>query len=821
MDYPNTINAFPEGNSLVSYNKQLDRLLIGNAIGVLKLVNTDKPDLEPTSIDIIENFTSISSLANVLLVTNTAGNLELIDLESGETKGSIYRSELPLRDAVFINDGKRVVCGGDDDKLVVLNLQDSNSVTTIKLPQLITNLSYKSESDLLAVSLSNGDVQIYSVINEQLGLRETLRAVVPQKAHSSMDEIDYVSEHKNELLSTRCQWTQHLFIPSFESIKVYNTEWKLSHEIKFGKDHPIVDFKLDPTGTFVAALFKDLSLCIAEVGGNVISDIQLTTKPDQIFTNVLWDNSHIYVGSTGGEVHAVKGPKADDTSGNVEDEGSNTDALLDNSEAEPNGINRNGIDDSIIDEDDSSDDEIFGARGASLRERHDDILSNKRQRTNDGSAVYAPVQQSEVLPYSPGSTPFTKNSSAERRYLTMNTTGYVVAVKSDEMDNLQQSITVSFFDRSINKDYHFADYHTFDLCSISANGVLLANSNYKNSKPYGLVYYRSHSNEQESWDKKIPLHKGEYLTSICLTDDDDDSVVVVGTSFGYLRFYNKHGLCRSIIKTNPILTVMSSTTGLVFYVTQLANNLYAYSVLNINDNYRYIQQDNLLPLKGDGKNPLIKGVFFSEFNDPCIVAGNDDTLVILSSWRESGNAKWVPILDCKQAITENDNESKKNWKCWPLGLLNDKLNCLLLKTNDQYPGFPLPMPIELQIKLPINYIEPNQDINEDDFEECAVKSLTMGQIANDTGNDQDYQEFNDEIEDKINFYTNLFDKSLLKLFADTCKEGQISKSLSIAKLMKNDKALIAATKICQRFEYNNLATKIGKLRENLVDVDEF
>ena len=42
------------------------------------------------------------------------------------------------------------------------------------------------------------------------------------------------------------------------------------------------------------------------------------------------------------------------------------------------------------------------------------------------------------------------------------------------------------------------------------------------------------------------------------------------------------------------------------------------------------------------------------------------------------------------------------------------------------------------------------------------------------------------------------------------------KAYNIAKLMKTDKALLAASKISERMEFLTLANKIGQLREQLL-----
>ena len=93
----------------------------------------------------------------------------------------------------------------------------------------------------------------------------------------------------------------------------------------------------------------------------------------------------------------------------------------------------------------------------------------------------------------------------------------------------------------------------------------------------------------------------------------------------------------------------------------------------------------------------------------------------------------------------------------------------------------------------------------------------MGRIVSDTLGDEGFEENNEEIMERLQEYSMLFDKSLLKLFANACQEARLNKAFSIAKLIRTDKAMTAAARIAERLEFLNLATKIGKLREEMVE----
>lgn len=862
------ISAFPDGNSFVHFNHSIGKLVIANSEGLMKILNTNDPESQPISIDILDNLTSLSSHEDKSIVlTTTEGKLELIDLSTNTSKGVLYRSELPLRDTVFINQGNRVLCGGDENKLVIVDLQttgeedSNNKVSTISLPDQVVNISYNTSGELSAISLSNGNVQIYSVVNEQPNLIYTISSVIPTKIHTSMDKVDYNDEHHDELFSTKTQWStngQLLLVPTIDNqIHVYDRQDWTKVVKKFNNDNAkIIDFNLLAQGNLAIMSLNSFKVYNFS-SEKLINEDDFEFDEDGYPLNIIWKDNNLFVGSTVGETlhlrNVVKG-KTDDVLNSLfisdaeeeeeeeerevgrkklgveEDEGNDTDALLRDSDIEQdiNVEDRIGQrkrnrrpyklheeDDLVIDEDDNEN------LGFDDRVVSNGYSTNGHKRYKSRSPSEAIPKISKIKPYSPGSTPFEhRGASADRRYLTMNNIGYTWVVQNkDTLDDATSgsgsggnSITVSFFDRSLNTEYHFTDYHNFDLASMNQRGVLLGTSS------TGHIYYRSHNEAtNDSWDRKLPLLVSEYITSICITNNASaTNTIIVGTNLGYLRFFNQFGVCINILKTLPVVTLIASATvnAKLFVINQVTTNVYSYLILDINQDYKYIQHNASMPLKDH--TPLIKGIFFNEFNDPCIVGGEDDTLLILHSWRESNNAKWIPILNCHKVLTEyGTNSNKKNWKCWPLGFIGDKLNCLILKNNSRYPGFPLPLPIELEVELPIK-----NKFEEDEAEENFLRSLTLGKLISDSLNDELPGEIEeDEVMERLNQYSMLFDKSLLKLFGESCKESKLGKAFSIARLIKTDKALLAASRIAERMEFLNLASKIGQLRELLVDID--
>lgn len=888
------IPAFIDGNSLVHYHEATNRFIASNSDGLIKIFDADDQDSEPVSVDAPENITSISSYASKVLFTNTDGILALLELSADvsgdEVAKAIYKCDLPLRGCTFVNEGKRIVCAGDSTDLVVIDALDF-TVSKVALADQAVSVAYNAQGELVSIGLSSGDVHVYSVINEHPTLVEKLPLVMPPKEMSSIDVIDYTDQHAEELVATDPVWSkdgESLFVPSSDGRikKLARSDWKEVSEFKPLAQN-LTSFVVSSNGSFLILLCKDGSIHIFDIESPnaPLESLKITDVSEGLVPiNIAASENHLFVGTTAGELHSfdisqklkAKSSKSNNVRSEVRSLFLDEADESNDEDDEPipvNGHARSGtekrkfhnLDDShIIDEDDDDeeeDDDHPDPEAVYHNKSVDDFLQDRRKRQRHHlSREPTPVRQQpveqDILPYTPGSTPWVKSvnsstSATKRRYLFMNSIGYAWSVQnaSVESPENQQSITVTFFDRSTNKDYHFIDFNRFDLCSLNKRGILLANSGYKSDSRLpesGKVYYRHHATTNDSWERNVPLLPGEYLTSVCLTcnntTNSGDSLIVVGSNLGYTRFFNLYGLCTNIIKMEPVVTMISSPMSTVFVINRAAIGHYNYSIIDADDDYKFIQQAAPILLKESGKYPLLKGIFFNESSDPCIVAGFDDSLTILSHWRETGNARWVPVLSCGEVVRDYGlSESKKNWKAWPLGVTEDKFNCLILKNNDNYPGFPLSLPIELEVKLPVksfkylqrkkehsNELEEDegdeddeetkiQKTREEDPEEIFLRASTFGKLLTSSVNEQEDQ---DEQMERLNDYSVMFDKALLKLFASACQESRLNKALSVIKLVKNDKALVAASKIAERFEYVNLARKIGKLREDLHDMEE-
>lgn len=425
-------------------------------------------------------------------------------------------------------------------------------------------------------------------------------------------------------------------------------------------------------------------------------------------------------------------------------------------------------------------------------------------------------------PISPGGTPF---GSGDRRYLTMNNIGYVWTVRSSSGN----SVTVSFFDLGRFKEYHFEDLFSYDVCSLTEESALFASSK------TGQLHCKPHDNFNSTWTKKVPLQKEEKITSIAATSKR----VIVGTSFGYVRIFNQFGVPISLEKMSPIVAITAQEDK-IFTVHYSLYHGVSYSLFEngTQGSGRYYQRECPLPISlpenssGEEEyasssevftnfNPIgIKSLFFSTFGDPCVF-GNDNVLLVLSKWRNQSESRWIPIVDTGLEIWKmSGGKQPDDLHVWPLGFTYDVLNYILVKGKSSWPEFPLPLPSEMEVRIPL-LIKDQVLVQEGDdeisippqmaAEEEFMRSKILAELLNDTL-EHDGEMYGNE-NDILNSLAGIYDKSLLRLFAGACSDQNTDKALSLVQELRQDKALNAAVKIAERAELMSLVRKIGEIRE--------
>jgi chromosome transmission fidelity protein 4 len=421
--------------------------------------------------------------------------------------------------------------------------------------------------------------------------------------------------------------------------------------------------------------------------------------------------------------------------------------------------------------------------------------------------------------FQPGSTPWRGN----RRYLCLNLTGFVWTVDQET----HNTVTVEFYDREFQRDFHFTDAWLYDKACLNDNGTLFSCPP-RGNEPAQL-YYRPHQTWTTRTDWRTQLPVGETITAIALSD----SYIVATTSANYVRVYTLFGVPFRVYrqKSSPTVTCAAWRD----YVLTIGNGPVGgdgrtqllYTLENVKRDEVCQSEDTVALTEGTE----LQSVFFSDTGDPCIY-DSKGVLLILLHWRTPGQAKWVPLLDTTQL--QRLASGRKEERYWPVAVAQERFHCIILKGGDKYPYFPRPLLTDFDFRIPLS--TPPKDVVDEDGEAVvgseqqnlehsyvlnSVQFSLLEDLLSATHTTPSQQKELAKKEVEVN-------KSLLQLLAAECREGEERgmRALEIVTLLRDrsGKMLEAATKVASRFGRDVLVNKINEVAERrlvgLVDEDE-
>lgn len=868
------------GKTLIALAPNGNQLCVANKAGLSKVLQMNNPEEEPEVFETPGDVTSIICDSNSsFIVTTLKGDCYRYDFNGKDQL--LARSMLPMRDCDVVHNGKMAVIGGDDMELSLVDLVEDFKRYNVKADEQVTQLSYSSQTNLLSVSYINGKVCFYSISSTRPNKINTLEGYIPKNSYNddyrnkpssngdgekdnddSNDDDNTVKDPEfciENRICTRAAWHSnglyfalpcHDYTVKVFSIKDYTLVKTLTN-LNSSKAF-FIDLKFEPVhGSYLAAVDHENRLTIWNWQ---TSEVFYTKELGQKITNFLWkvhpDNKtlDIILGTWSGNIITVKGA-AESKEVNLNETNQPKGLFVDSEAEEGSDLNEPNLqlppDEVFTDEENEStakrhhyDDEqdfVDDDDGAGYVSEHPPHKFPRKGTNRDpvsslGANSRATPKPFSYKPLSQGATPL---GNGDRRYLTMNNVGYVCVVRGNE----QSSITVSFFDIGRFVEYHFEDVFGFDLCSLNENGALFAQSK------AGQLHFRAHNSLHSPWTKTIPLQKGEKITSVSHTPKR----VFVGTSLGYLRIFNEHGVPLMVEKMSPIVALTAQEYK-VFAIHFHNYHGITYSLFQRSlVSSKYYQRESPLPLtlpqdnlqledidsEFISFNPLgIKNFFFSAHGDPCVF-GIDNVLLILSKWRSAAENRWLPVLDANMEIWKMSGGRETDVKVWPLGLNYNMMNCILVKGRNMWPEFPLPLPTEMEMSIPIfvksKLLEEQNDSEKNDdemetqelkipvqwaAEESLLRSKVLSILLSDTlAHEGELYGNENEI---LASLTGVHDKSLLRLFAGACTEQNNEMALSLVQDLAQDRALNAAIKIAERAELLQLVRRINTLRESRI-----
>ncbi|GCE97186.1 hypothetical protein ZYGM_004330 [Zygosaccharomyces mellis] len=870
------------GKTLIALAPNGNQLCVTNKAGLSKVLQLNNPEEEPEVFEIPKNATSVICDSNTsFIITTLKGDCFKYDFNGKDQL--LARSMLPMRDCDVVHNGKMVVIGGDDMELALVELTGGFKRYSIKADEQVAQLSYSSQTNLLSVSYIDGKVCFYSISSTRPNKVKTLEGYIPknsyndehrdnlsnetdaEKEQGDNDDDDIVRDTEfciENRICTGAAWHSnglHFALPCYDhTVKVFSIkDYELMKTLTnpSGSREFFIDIKFEPLhGIYLAAVDQANRLTIWNWQ---VSEVVYTKQLSQEITNFMWrvhsnnKTLDIILGTWSGNIITVK-RAVESTEENLKETNQTKGLFVDSEAEEASSLNEPNLQsppDEVFTDDENDtrvkrhhyDDEqdfVDDDDGAGYVSEHRPLKNVKRDRNREilpslGSTFRAAPKPFSYKPLSQGATPF---GNSDRRYLTMNSIGYVCVVRNSE----QNSITVSFFDIGRFVEYHFEDVFGFDVCSLNENGALFAQSK------TGQLHYRIHNSLLSPWTKTVPLQRGEKITSVSHTPRR----VFIGTSLGYVRIFNEHGVPLMVEKMSPIVALTAQDYKLFAIHFHSCHGI-TYSLLERSpDSSKHYQRESPLPLtlpqdnlqiedidfEFISFNPLgIKNFFFSAYGDPCVF-GIDNVLLVLSKWRSAVENRWLPVLDANMEIWKMSGGKETDVKVWPLGLNYDMLNCILVKGRNMWPEFPLPLPTEMEMSIPIfvksKLLEEQKDQGRNaaggdemegqelkipvqwTAEESFLRSKILSTLLSDTlahegelyGNENDI----------LASLTGVHDKSLLRLFAGACTEQNNEMALSLAQDLKQDRALNAAIKIAERAELLQLVRRINTLRESRI-----
>ncbi|KJR85438.1 chromatin-binding protein CTF4 [Sporothrix schenckii 1099-18] len=489
-------------------------------------------------------------------------------------------------------------------------------------------------------------------------------------------------------------------------------------------------------------------------------------------------------------------------------------------------------DDGFVVDDDGAGYTMAGANGGRKRPHDGDsglLPVRGAKRAGGAGAGGRALWQPQYHPaFQPGSTPWRGN----RKYLCLNLVGVVWTIDQDA----HYTVTVEFYDREFQRDFHFTDTFLYDKACLNEHGTLFscpprgAGDGSSPSSSPAMVFYRPHESwTQQRLDWRTKLPAGESVVAMSLSA----SFVTVVTSADYVRVYTLFGVPYRVYrpKSTPVVTCASWKD----YVWTLGNGPMApdgtarlqYTIENVQRD-EICQNEDAVALPAGAS---VQSVFFSDEGEPCIY-DSTGTLLTLLHWRRPSRASWVPLLDTRQMARLASGRKHETY--FPIAVADGKFHCIILKGGDQYPYFPRPLLSEFDFSIPLGRA-PKQtetaaaddDADENADDDAAANRLEHTFVLHGVHAAQlvDRLDMDGEGKSKSSYALKTAlarleletDKTLLQLLALECRAGEERgmRALELVRLMRDGggKMVEAAGKVAERYGRTVLGTKIRALGE--------
>lgn len=532
----------------------------------------------------------------------------------------LTRCSLPIRNITISKDGKWCAVASDELAVKIINCSDPTAVMTLReQPKPTKHLSFDPSGKFIALSCTDGQVYIYSLLDDLPDLVRTIDGLI-KTAEADDDVCTKIAWHPDGRAFAAPTATRDIQVMS-------RGDWENQRSFSNGHLGDITALAWSPNGAMLASAGKDKKVLLWETKNQKIigqydysNVMDLSWHPTKNLISFTNTEGEVYIYNDfvpAESAHLVKlGPQPapfihdplNEISGNARR------PLANGLKELPTRNVRQGTPDSLAemldehmgDEDDFVEDDdgagyALGPKSLNMNGKrpNGDVTypASKRLAQNWEPQYHESFQ--------PGSTPWRGN----RKYLCLNLVGFVWTVDQDT----HRTVTVEFYDHEFHRDFHFTDTFLYDKACLNEDGTLFS-CPIKEDSP-ATIFYRPHETWTSRTDWRTQLPKGEDIASISLSD----SFVTVTTSANYVRVYTLFGIPYRVYRQKSSPTVACASWR--DYVLTLGNGPVGadgntkllYTIQNIKRD-EVCQSEDIVALP-DGES--LKSVFWSD-NGVCL-----------------------------------------------------------------------------------------------------------------------------------------------------------------------------------------------------------
>ena len=327
-------------------------------------------------------------------------------------------------------------------------------------------------------------------------------------------------------------------------------------------------------------------------------------------------------------------------------------------------------------DDDDMNDFIVDDTDGLYKDTDDDYLSRKARASLTSSNHTQP-------PFQPASTP--PDPTTRRRYLTYNLIGSVVSTPPSDHAPFH-SIEIVFADSATHRTQRLKDHYGFSLSALGEHGCVMAKV-WESSQRPSVVFYRELAAWTANSDWTVHLPSPETAVCVAVTNKH----VAVATDRQWVRLLSFSGRqCAVVSMPGPVISMVGGHDQLcVVYAAgmPLPNNQLLHARV-VDPQRSTVTLDVPVPLS-----PGATLTWLGYSDKGGLLSMDSSGVLRLLSMQWGG--QWLAVLDFSKKQTKDVH--------WPVGLIDDKLMCAVLKagSGQKVPStLSRPVLTAVQIELP-------------------------------------------------------------------------------------------------------------------------